>query len=272
MEADALFAEARRAMGEARGLRLREKPFHVGFHPYAGLRSIIHDRGDHYEVRASDLLQDAPDDVLRGLARLLIGKIDRRLRSTPSERAAYLAWSRDEATLARHQGLRRERGRGKRIDPARGQVHDLDALFDRLNATCFGGRVAKPTLGWSRAVNRHLYGHHDPDHDAIVLNRLLDHPRVPEAVVADILHHEMLHVVHGVQRGAGGRRVLHSRAFRLDEKRFDLHGEAKAWLRALEARRIRLRALPRRAGTAPSRPATPAWRRVLQATLEAWSA
>jgi hypothetical protein len=247
---DALYAQARLELGAARRMRLRPKPFRVVFRPFAGIRATIFHRGGHYEVRASDLLREAPSHVHVALAQVLVGKMERKLRTTAAERAPYLAWCRDPANLARHDEARRERGR-KHLDPPRGRVHDLDPLFDRINAEYFGGQLARPRLGWSRGVSRRLYGHHDPVHDAIVLNRLLDHPRVPEAVVADILHHEMLHVKHGVRYGDGGRRVLHSRAFRQDERRFAGHEEAKRWLKDLEARRIRLRAVPREAEASP---------------------
>lgn len=252
MDWDALYAQARLDLGLARGMRLREKPFRVLFHPYAGIRSIIHDRRDHYEVRVSDVLREAPEEVHRGLAKLLVGKIDRRLRSRPDERAAYTAWTRDPANMARHEASRRERGRGKRIEPSKGRVHDLDLLFETINRDYFAGMLPKPTLGWSRRASRRLYGHHDPVHDAIVINRLLDHPRVPESVVADILHHEMLHVKHGVRMDAGGRRVMHPREFKNDERRFAQHVDAKRWLKDLESRRIRLR--PVADGPAPGEP------------------
>jgi hypothetical protein len=272
---DALYAQARLELGLARGMRLRPKPFRVLFRPLAGIRGTIYHRGDHYEVRVSDLLREAPAQVHASLAKLLVGKMERRLRATPAERAPYLAWCRDPANLSRHDEARRERGR-KRLDPPRGRVHDLEGLFDRLNADYFDGALPRPRLGWSRRVSRRLYAHHDPVHDAIVVNRLLDHPRVPATVVADILHHEMLHVKHGVASGAGGRRVIHSRAFKEDERRFDGHDEAKRWLKDLEARRIRIRPLREPPASNSPSPATGLARigslgRILQATLDAWS-
>lgn|GEM_PF-615188 len=273
MDWDALYAHARLELGAARGMRLRPKPFRVLFRPFAGIRGTIYHRGDHYEVRVSDLLRDAPADVHTALAKLLVGKMERRLRASNTEKAPYLAWCRDPANLSRHEETRRQRGR-KRLAPAQGRAHDLERLFDRINADYFAGALARPRLGWSLATSRSLYGHHDPVHDAIVLNRMLDHPRVPENVVADILHHEMLHIKHGVTHGASGRRVLHSRAFRVDERRFAGHDEAKRWLRDLEARRIRLRPFqpPAPASSSPQpAPTGNLAERILQATLDAWS-
>ena len=240
MDWDATWERVRLEQGAARGHRLRPKPFRVQYRAFAGLRSVIYDRGDHFEARLSELVREAPEAVRLSLARILIGNLDRRLRATPQERQPYDAWSRSPEMLARHDELRGTRGR-KRMLPPEGRVHDLRRIFLRLNAEYFDGRLSEPRLGWSRSVSRSLYGHHDAAHDAIVLNRKLDHPRVPEAVVADILHHEMLHIVHGVRLLPTGRRVMHPRAFKQDERRFAHHAEAQRFLRDLETRRIRLR-------------------------------
>jgi hypothetical protein len=91
--------------------------------------------------------------------------------------------------------------------------------------------------------------------------------------VEDILHHEMLHIRHGVRFGPGGRRVLHPRAFRQDEQRYAHHAAAKRWLNDLETHRIRLRA-PKVAPPEPVPPSRPSstLRSWLQGTLERWGA
>jgi hypothetical protein len=65
-----------------------------------------------------------------------------------------------------------------------------------------------------------------------VIHPVLDQPHVPGLIVARVVHHEMLHAKHGEQRDRGGRRVVHGRAFRADEARFDGAREADAWLEA----------------------------------------
>lgn len=238
---EALYGRVRLQTGTERGFRLREKPFKVAVRPFAGVRGVILDEGDHFMVRISDLVVDAPPEVHESLARLLIGKIDRRLASSRSEQRAWRLWARSPEVSARHDAARAARGR-KRMAHGAGRVHDLDMLFERLNHEYFGGGLKRPRLGWTLQASRSLYGHHDPAHDAIVINRRLDHPRVPEEVVASILHHEMLHLVHGVRVGAGGRRIVHPKSFRRDEAAYRHHAEAKRFLADVERGRIRLRA------------------------------
>lgn len=251
----ALYGEVRRALGERLGMRLRPRRFDVRFRPYAGVRATIFDRRGHYEVRMGEILRDAPAEVHESLAKILLAKIDRRLRILPPDRAPYGAWMRSPAVAERHDALRRARGR-KRLGPARGTVYDLEVLYDRINRDWFGDSLPRVRLGWSLRPSRHLYGHHDPAHGAIVINRLLDHPRVPQAVVASILLHEMLHVKFGVRYAAGGRRVLHPPELRAEERGHPDYPAARRFLRDLEARRIRLRAAP--AGSAAPRGGHPA--------------
>ena len=106
------------------------------------------------------------------------------------------------------------------------------ALFDSLNRRFFGGSLARPTLGWIQRVSRRLLGHYDPAHDAIVISRLLDSPRIPAYVVEYVLYHEMLHVKHpAVYRSE--RRCVHTPEFKREEKRFPQYAEANRFLARL---------------------------------------
>lgn len=234
-----LYAGVRQDLAARAGRNVRPRDFVVRFREYAGLRNIIYDRGTHYEVRLSALLRAAPLDVQSSLARVLLGKIDRRLETTRADADAYRAWARQPYIDAESERLRRERG-WKRMGSPQGRVHDLEALFHLINADYFEDRIDKPRLGWTLQRGRSLYGHQDPAHGTIVINRWLDHPRVPVDVVGSVLHHEMLHIQHGVRRGPSGRRILHSREFRADERTWRAHAQAQRFLKDLAHRRIRL--------------------------------
>lgn len=249
-----LYEQTRLEMGRQRGRRLRHKTMRVRYYPYAGLHSAVWDRGDHWEVRLSDLLEHAPQHVHQSLARSLIGMMDNRLKATRQEEADYVAWSRHPDVQELHERARRARGRKPMTSP-RGRYFDLDAMFDQLNATYFQNQLRKPKVGWSRKVSRTLWAHHDAAHDAIVINRLLDHRRVPDHVVESVLYHEMLHIRFGIKYAPGGRRIIHSREFKHEEARFQLQESAASFLKEVEAGRIRLRP-PR--PLAPTVPATPA--------------
>lgn len=236
---EAVYREAYTALRHRALLPSRSWPFRVRFFPYAGLTSTIYQRPDHNDVRLADLLQGAPLAVHYSLACILLSKLDRRLHITRAERAAYETWSRMPSVVGAHQAARRTRG-AKRLDPPWGHVHDLTLLFHRLNRAYFRGLLPCIALGWSRHRSRTLWGHHDDAHSAIVINRMLDSPRVPSYVVESILFHELLHHKFGPQFGPTGRRVLHSRAMREEEKRYAQYEPAQRFLRDVADRRIRL--------------------------------
>jgi hypothetical protein len=123
------------------------------------------------------------------------------------------------------------RGR-KRLHSAQGHTYDLDEVFEGLNTRFFHGLLARPQLTWSRNHSRNSLGHYDPAHNAIVVSRIFDHPRVPHYAVDYIVYHEMLHLKHPV-RLRGSRRCVHSAEFRAEEKLFPQLEEVKRFLKQL---------------------------------------
>ncbi|HMJ21694.1 MAG TPA: hypothetical protein VK513_07290, partial [Terriglobales bacterium] len=90
----------------------------------------------------------------------------------------------------------------------------------------------RPQLTWSRNHSRNSLGHYDPAHNAIVVSRIFDHPRVPQYAVDYIVYHEMLHLKHPVKL-RGNRRCVHSAAFQAEEKLFPQLQEVKQFLKQL---------------------------------------
>jgi predicted metal-dependent hydrolase len=123
------------------------------------------------------------------------------------------------------------RGR-KRIESARGEVYDLDEIFEELNRQFFYGLLARPQMTWSRSLARNSLGHYDPAHNAIVVSRVFDHARVPRYAVEYIVYHEMLHLKYPVKL-RGSRRCVHGAEFQAEEKLFPHLEEAKAFLKRL---------------------------------------
>lgn len=181
-------------------------------------------------ARLSDLLEGAPDAVLHALAHILLAKLYRKPidRAQSARYRRYIA-SHDVAAKARL--VRQMRGR-KHIRSARGHHYHLEEVFDDLNLRFFDGLMGRPQLTWSRNHARSSLGHYDPAHNAIVISRIFDHPRVPRFAVEYILFHEMLHLKHPVEL-RGSRRCVHSREFRAEENRFPELAEAKKFLRII---------------------------------------
>lgn len=215
--------KAIRARRKSRGMTAE-----VAFRAWANANGRIRLDGETLHVHLSDLWRSAPCAVIESLAEILVSKL---FRQAPAQEHSdrYREWVNTEEVHNEMVRLRRERGR-KSFAPAFGLCHDLDALFDRLNHEYFQGLLSRPRLGWSRGASATLLGHYDPPHHAIVLNRLLDSPDIPPLVVEFVLYHEMLHILHPVEL-RNGRRHIHTRAFRVDEKRFNEYEEAKRYIR-----------------------------------------
>jgi predicted metal-dependent hydrolase len=202
----------------------------VRFFAYANINNTIRLRQGKLFVRLSDLLEGAPESVLRGIAHILLAKMYRK-SIDPGHAIRYRRYVSSHDLRKKAHLIRQIRGR-KRIVPAQGSAYNLEEIFDELNAKFFHGLLARPLLTWSRERARHRLGHYDPAHNAIVVSRIFDHPRVPRSAVEYIVFHEMLHLKHPV-RLRGSRRCVHSAEFQAEEKLFPLLEEVKQFLKQL---------------------------------------
>jgi predicted metal-dependent hydrolase len=205
-------------------------PLFIEFFAFANLNNTIRLREGKLYVRLSDLLEGAPEPVLRALSHILLAKIYRKpiddAHARRYRRYVHSREIRDKAHL-----VRQLRGR-KRIASPKGHIYDLDSVFENLNLQFFAGLLARPRLTWSANRARHRLGHYDPAHNAIVISRVFDHPGVPRYAIDYIVYHEMLHLKHPVKL-RGSRRCVHSREFLQEEKRFPHLDAALRFLRRL---------------------------------------
>jgi predicted metal-dependent hydrolase len=202
----------------------------VEFFAFANLNNTIRLRDGKLLVRLSDLLEGAPQAVLSAIAHILLAKMYRRPieREHASRYRRYI--SGHDITQKAHL-VRQIRGR-KRIQSPRGHTYDLETIFDELNTRFFYGLLARPQMTWSRDHARNSLGHYDPAHNAIVVSRVFDHPKVPRCAIEYILFHEMLHLKHPVKL-RGNRRCVHSAAFQAEERLFPGLENAKQFLKRL---------------------------------------
>lgn len=202
----------------------------VDFFRFANVNNTIRLREGRLLVRISDLLEGAPEPVLRAIAHILLAKMYRK----PIDREHATRYRRYVSTHHMSQKahlVRQIRGR-KRITTAQGHVYHLEEIFEDLNRRFFYGLLARPLMTWSSERARNRLGHYDPAHNAIVVSSVFDHPRVPRYVVEYIVYHEMLHLKHPVKL-RGSRRCVHSSEFQEEEKRFEKLAEAREFLRRL---------------------------------------
>jgi len=205
-------------------------PLAIEFFPFAGLNNTIRLRHGRLQVRLSDVLEGAPQIVLRALAHVLLAKLYRK----PVDRKQITRFHRHaHSREIQHKTyvVRQLRGR-KQLGSARGTVYDLAELFRDLNRRFFAGGLAQPRLSWSRGHARSRLAHFDPAHNTIVVSRIFDQPAVPRYAVEYIVFHEMLHLRHPV-RVRGRQRLVHSAEFRAEERQFPRLEAARRFLRTL---------------------------------------
>jgi hypothetical protein len=183
-------------------------------------------RAGRLEVRLHHMFLVAPTPVIEALARYIH-------RGDPSSSALL------DRYIQRNRGLIRRvppHVRRKRVPlRAQGAHHDLQAIFDDLERSWFEGRL-DCAITWGSAPRARLprqsikLGSYSADARLIRIHPALDQACVPAFFVASVVFHEMLHHRHGVDR-RGGRRCVHTPAFRAAERAHPAHLRARAWER-----------------------------------------
>lgn len=181
-------------------------------------------RGDGVSTfRVHHMFADAPARVVRALAQY-----------------ADLQ-SRDAATLLRDY-IDANDDRVRRHDSPRpitvdveGRHHNLQEIFDRLNAAYFDGAI-RARITWGPRTKRKRtrdsikLGSYTVEDELIRIHPVLDASDVPAFFVEWVVYHEMLHEVHDMPI-VDGRRVYHTAEFRRAEAQFERYAEAVMWER-----------------------------------------
>jgi hypothetical protein len=179
-----------------------------------------------YRLRLHHMFLDADPEVVRALARYVHA----------NDRQASRALGRFiDSNQAKIKRLPRRR-RGARVLRSRGQVHDLQEIFDQLNRQHFEGSV-DARIAWGTASPRRCrrssikMGSYSVEERLIHIHPSLDRLFVPRYFVEWIVFHEMLHQVHEIPV-VGGRRQFHTPAFLEQERGFADYRRARQWERA----------------------------------------
>ncbi len=205
-------------------------PLVVRFRRFTSLNTTIRLREGQLFVSLSDLLEGAPDSVLRAIAHILLAKIYKK----PIDATQNLRYKRfaSSAAVTRQTELIRSARGNKRFTGPEGRYYHLDEVFESLNTRFFGGLLGRPQLTWSEHMAKRSLGHYDAAHNTIVVSRVFDRPSSPRYAVEYLLYHEMLHLKHPVKM-RGVRRCVHSREFKADEAQFPQLAEALAFIKRL---------------------------------------
>lgn len=202
----------------------------IEFCRFANANSFIKLAEGKLHVRITDLLSDAPPSVMEALAWILLSKLFRKAVPPAHDHRYRVFMNRREMRSNMHE-MRQTRGR-KFVSGPEGHQYNLQEIFEEINFRFFHGLMSRPQLGWSRVPSRTTLGHYDPSHNAIIISKILDSPKVPRLAVEYVVFHEMLHLRYPVDH-SGLRRRVHTREFRLAEREFPRFAEAKEMLKRL---------------------------------------
>jgi predicted metal-dependent hydrolase len=205
--------------------------FKIEFFPFVGLNHTARLHENRLIIRVSDIFADAPADIYRSLALILLGKLYRK-KIDKTHHQTYRAFILSDKIQERARLVRTDRSRLSRTRGSRGRYLDLNELFDRLNQLYFANSLSKPRLSWSARSARYVLGRFDQTHNTIFISRFFDSPQIPLTVTEYVMFHEMLHVKHH-SRVQDSRLIVHTPEFKTDEKRFAHYAEAKDWLKRL---------------------------------------
>jgi len=199
------------------------------YFPFAGINHTARLDEGRLTVRVSDVFEEAPDEVTRALALILLSKLYRK-KIDPTIHRQYRSFVLRSEIQERARVARTDRGRGARVFHARGRHFDLEAIFDRINSEYFGGSLVKPRISWSAKKSRYILGRYDSTHHTIFISRIFDSRTTPSYVIDYVMYHEMLHVRHSTLV-KNCRMIVHTADFKSEEQRFVRFAEAKEWLR-----------------------------------------
>jgi hypothetical protein len=162
-------------------------------------------RGGAVRLRLHRMFLHAPVPVVRAVAR---GLRRRTSRSADGDVRRFM-----------NENLHRVRRVPRTLPPllTRGQVHDLQHVYDRLNTRFFASTLRVP-LTWGRGSGRArrgglTFGSYDPVLAIIRIHPVLDRPRCARLFPGERRLPRDAAPPHGRVPDAAGRTVYHSRAF-----------------------------------------------------------
>jgi hypothetical protein len=203
----------------------------VRFRRFTSLNTRIRLREGQILVSLSDLLEGAPEPVIRAIAHILLAKLYDKKKLDPAHEQRYKRFAYSAAVTRQTELIRGMRG-SKRFFGPEGRYYHLEEVFDSLNTKFFGGLLGRPQLTWSEQVSKRSLGHYDAAHNTIVVSRVFDRPSSPRYAIEYLLYHEMLHLKHPV-KVKNLRRSVHPREFKQEEALFPQLAEALAFIQRL---------------------------------------
>ena len=205
-------------------------PFAVRFRRFTSLNTTIRLREGKIFVSLSDLLEGAPESVIRAIAHILLAKLYKK-PIDPAHNLRYKRFTTSAAVTRQTELIRHARGSKRYFGSAGPLLQSRRSL--RLAQYALLRRTARPPrTHLERGMAKRSLGHYDAAHNTIVVSRVFDRPSSPRYAIEYLLYHEMLHLKHPV-RMRGLRRCVHSREFKAEEALFPELRQALAFIKRL---------------------------------------
>lgn len=181
-----------------------------------------------FRLRLHHMFLDADHDIVRALGRYV----------ARNDRDASQLLSRFIDVNARK--IRRARRRRPTVFTieTRGEVHDLQEIYDDLNRRYFAGAI-DARITWSQRTQPGArrrrrtsikMGSYAVEDKLIRIHASLDRSFVPRLFIESVVHHEMLHQKHDIPV-VDGRRQFHTPEFLAEEAAFEHYERAVRWER-----------------------------------------
>lgn len=134
--------------------------------------------------------------------------------------------------ISQNRNLLKQKSPARSTPRVTGENYCLKKIFDSLNIEYFDGAVSC-SMTWGRSsskkrVRLRTMGSYNVLTNTIRINPHLDKKTVPLYFLEFVVYHEMLHAYLGIKE-VNGRRSIHSKTFRLHEKKFRYYDKAIEW-------------------------------------------
>ncbi len=200
--------------------------FNIQFYPYCDLNHSIRLRKGKIWIRISDILADAPFNVLSSLLNILLHKLFNTHTHTNHLRI-YRHYINQPYLRPKILMARRYRSKQHSNNPI-GVFYNLDQIFQQLNR-CYFQEKLQALTSWNHKQSRTFLACYDPAHQTIAVNPQLDDLSIPKWVLEYVVFHEMLHVaLDGYS--SNGRWIIHHKRFHEAEKRFPHYRKARKFI------------------------------------------
>jgi predicted SprT family Zn-dependent metalloprotease len=172
-----------------------------------------------------DLFPCETSDVQESLQNRLLGQVAQLEHLPESHRILVRSFLKECRAQARQAGL-------EFVEAPPADARDLQAIYDRLNAEYFNGRV-EAQIEWGKNIkvpNRRSFsfGSYDSKNKLIRVHPRLKQDFVPVNVLELTVHHEMCHqVVPPVRHN--GQWQMHHKDFKAKEKEYHQYRDAIQW-------------------------------------------